>query len=157
MGDHTETFEVDFDPTKITYKQLLGLFWSNHNPSARPYSMQYKAAVFYHNDSQKQLAEDTAKKIADKSGKTIRTEILSATEFYLAEDYHQKYYLKQHTEFVKDLLKSLKSEKALTDSTAAARINGYVGGYGTKEQLNKEIESLGLSEKGKVILRQIVR
>ena len=56
IGDHTETVQVDYDPAQITYAELLEVFWQGHNPRSRPYSRQYMAAVFYHNQEQKELA-----------------------------------------------------------------------------------------------------
>src|SRR5262249_18399740 len=53
LGDHTETLQIDFDPTVITYEQLLEVFWHTHNPCAQPWSRRYMSTVFYHGESQK--------------------------------------------------------------------------------------------------------
>ena len=59
IGDHTEAIEIEYDPTKITYGQLLHVFWNNHNACRQPWSTQYKSAIFYHDAAQKKLADET--------------------------------------------------------------------------------------------------
>lgn len=54
MGDHTETVQIDYDPGRITYEELLKIFWESHDPESRPYSVQYKNAVFFHNAAQEE-------------------------------------------------------------------------------------------------------
>ena len=98
---HAEAVEVVYDPAKITYSRLLDVFWHNidptvHNRQFCDEGTQYRSAIFYHNDEQKRFAEES-KKALEKSGRfkgPIYTEILSASEFYKAEEYHQKYYKK---------------------------------------------------------------
>jgi hypothetical protein len=75
----------------------------------------------------------------------------------VAEDYHQKYLLKGHSVLNGELVRIYPSHRDLVDSTAAARLNGYVGGHGTKAQLSGEIARLGLSTRGKKILLELVQ
>jgi len=93
---HAEAVEVDFDPTQVSYEDLLGVFWSIHNPTApnRGPGSQYRSAIFVHDREQERLA--TASKEAAQSGfvAPIVTEIAPAPEFWQAEDYHQQYYEK---------------------------------------------------------------
>jgi methionine-S-sulfoxide reductase len=99
---HAEAIEVNYDPAKISYPELLQAFWQSIDPTdARGQfadrGSQYRTAIFYHDDEQKRLAEESREKLA-QSGKfdqPIVTEIVPAAEFYPAEEYHQKYYLKQ--------------------------------------------------------------
>lgn len=98
---HLEAVQITFDPDKITYAELLDVFWKQIDPTDAKGSFadrgpQYRSAVFYHNDEQKRLAE-ISKNNLDKSGrydKPIVTEIIPYTEFWKAEDYHQDYYKK---------------------------------------------------------------
>jgi len=98
---HTESIEVVFDPTQISYARLLEAFWQSVDPTDSrgqfaDHGTQYRTAVFYHDEEQKRLAEKSKAELA-KSGKfdqPVVTEITPASEFYPAEDYHQKYYLK---------------------------------------------------------------
>ena len=98
---HTEAVEVLYDPQIISYKELLEVFWRNIDPTTRDQQFadrgsQYRTAIFYHNEEQKKLAEQSKSEL-EKSGKfdkPIVTEIVEATRFYPAEDYHQDYYKK---------------------------------------------------------------
>jgi methionine-S-sulfoxide reductase len=98
---HREAIQVAYDPAQISYDQLLDIFWRNINPTQgngqfADLGLSYQAAIYYGNDEEKKAAE-ASKETLGKSGKfqkPIATEILAAMSFYPAEDYHQKYYLK---------------------------------------------------------------
>jgi methionine-S-sulfoxide reductase len=156
LGDHTETVEVDFDPERISYGELLDIFWESHNPESRSWSRQYMAAVFYQDEGQRRLAEETRDRLAGKTGGRILTEILPYTGFTLAEDYHQKHALRRFPELMEEFAVMYPSPGGLLSSTAAARMNGYLAGYGTCEALRGEIAGLGLSERGRGMLLEIV-
>jgi peptide-methionine (S)-S-oxide reductase len=103
---HAESVEVLFDPSKITYARLLEVFWKNIDPITpnRQFcdsGTQYRSAIFYHTEEQKRLAE--ASKLAlEQSGRfkqPIVTEIVAASPFYRAEEYHQDYYKKNPIRF----------------------------------------------------------
>ena len=155
IGDHTETFQVDYDPTQISYRQLLAVFWESHNPTSRSWSSQYKAAVFYHNDAQKQVAMETAEQEAAHRKKKIRTEILSYTGFTIAEDYHQKYYLRREKDLMREFERIYPFGEDFVRSTAAARVNGYLGGNGTSEVVHAQLGLLGLSPEGQRTLLEL--
>jgi len=148
LGDHTETIQLDYDPTQISYKELLEIFWESHNPGSRSWSRQYMAAIFFHNDQQKKLSLETKDQVAARIKDEVYTQILPATEFYLAEDYHQKYFLRREPELLNELTAIYHSTKDFVASTAAARLNGYVAGYGNRAGIEAEISSLGLSPAG---------
>jgi len=155
MGDHTETVQVDFDPKKITYRQLLDIFWDSHSYTHQTGMPQYKNAVFYHNAEQRQQAMSSKDTLEQKSGRTVRTGIVPVKSFTLAEDYHQKYLLKHSV--LKHLLDNFYTRPAdLVDSTAAGRLNGYAGRNGTRDQLSRELHSLGVSEQEKKVLQRLV-
>ena len=145
LGDHTETVAVDYDPAQISYGELLEVFWASHNPAASAWSRQYMNVLFYHNDEQKRLAEESKANVAAKTGSPLQTAILPATEFTLAEDYHQKYYLRQAAGIFRELSHYYPNTSDLVASRAAARLNGYVAGYGSLGQLKDELPGLGLS------------
>jgi peptide methionine sulfoxide reductase msrA/msrB len=95
---HAEAVRIVFDPSKVSYEELLGFFFRMHDPTTlnrqhNDVGSQYRSAIFYTSANQKEVARRVKERI-DKSGKWKRpivTEITPATEFYVAEDYHQKY------------------------------------------------------------------
>lgn len=155
IGDHTEIVQVDFDTEKITYRQLLDIFWNSHSYTQQTGIPQYKNAIFYHNADQRQQAMASKDAMEQSSGKTVRTDIVPLKAFTLAEDYHQKYLLK-HSALKHSLDKFYTRHADLVDSTAATRLNGYAGQNGTKAQLSRELQSLGGSEEGNTVLKKLV-
>lgn len=99
LTGHAEVIQITYDPKKITFDELLEVFWKTHDPTTlnrqgADEGTQYRSAVFYHTEEQKKLATDYRKKL-DASGafdNPIVTEITAFTEFYPAEDYHQNYF-----------------------------------------------------------------
>ena len=95
---HAEAVEITYDSSKISYEELLDIFWKIHDPTTPDrqgpdLGSQYRSAIFYHDARQKEIAEQYKEKL-DKSGKYKRpvvTEIVAAGPFYPAEEYHQKY------------------------------------------------------------------
>ena len=150
IGDHSEAIQIDFDPTRISFETLMQMFWQGHDPTSRSWSNQYKSVLFYHNDEQKRLAEQTKKKMEVALGSNIHTEIRPVEGFTAAENYHQKYYLQNDRELMREFSKMYPRFEDFIGSTAAARINGYLGGNGTKEGLKAQIDSYGLSPSGKL-------
>lgn len=96
---HAEVVRVAFDPEKTSYDKLLDVFWKAHDPTqlnrqGADVGTQYRSVIFYHSEEQREIAE-ASKKAADESGdftKPIVTQIVSAEDFYEAEDYHQDFY-----------------------------------------------------------------
>jgi peptide-methionine (S)-S-oxide reductase len=97
---HAESVRVVFDPTKISYPQLLRVFWESHNPTqgmrqGNDLGSQYRSAIFYHSPDQQAEAEQSEasyqKRLTEAGYGEITTEIVPAGEFYFAEDYHQQY------------------------------------------------------------------
>lgn len=157
IGDHSETVQIDYDPTRVSYEELLEIFWTSHCPTSRPWSRQYMSIIFFHNDKQHRLALATRDRENAKNRQKILTDILPFTEFYLAEDYHQKHTLQQQPDFMKEFKAIYPDPKEFVDSTAVARVNGYLAGHGTREQLQSEIDQLGLSEPARQKLLHIVK
>lgn len=156
LGDHSETVEIDFDPSKITYAQLLEEFWANHSPCRPSWSRQYASLIFVHDEVQRKAAE-ASKAAYEKSHGKVATEILPYTGFTLAESYHQKYSLRYEEDLMAEFAAIYPKAADFVNSTAAARVNGYLGGNGSAEQLKREIDRLGLSEAGRERLKEAVR
>ena len=96
---HAEAVEITYDPNKITYEKLLDVFWRNIDPLTAnaqfcDYGSQYRSAIFYHDETQKFLAEKTKKTLQGRFKQPIVTEVVRAGIFYPAEDYHQDFYKK---------------------------------------------------------------
>ena len=145
MGDHSETIQIDYDPTKISYSDLLAVFWDSHNPTVQPFSRQYMSIIFYHNDEQKTLVLQSKELEEARLGHSVKTLIVPFSKFCLAEDYHQKYYLRWDNILMREFNIVYPVAEDFIASTAAARANGYAGGYGTSATVQQEIDSLGLS------------
>ena len=120
-----------------------------------PFSQQYKSIIFYHNEVQERLAIESKRQEEAKLGRKIVTEVIPFMEFYLAEAYHQKYYLQQEQDIMKELSAIYPATGDFIASTAVARLNGYAGGYGEAETLQDELNEFGLSAAGKERLLEI--
>ena len=155
MGDHSESIQIDYDPARISYEKLLEIFWQNHDPTYRAWRRQYMSAIFYHDEEQKRLALDTMAGEEERRNKKVQTEILPLGKFYLAEDYHQKYQLRQHRELMTEFKSIYPRAIDFINSTAAARVNGYVSGHGTPAGVKANLENLGLSDAGGQLLLEI--
>jgi peptide-methionine (S)-S-oxide reductase len=145
IGDHSEAVQIDYDPAQITYEELLEVYWASHSPTSRPWSRQYASVIFYHDEEQRRLAEESRDRQEAELGGPVYTEIVPYTEFYLAEGYHQKYQLRHDRALMVEFRAIYPDEADFINSTAAARVNGYVGGNGTLAELQAIVEDLGLS------------
>ncbi len=154
MKDYTETVLVEFDPQVVSFKQLLDIFWDSHDPTYEFSSRQYRNAVFYQSEEQRKEAEQTSRMIADAKNRPVYTAIEKAGDFYPAEDYHQKYYLRRTEQLFREFRQLFSGEEHFASSTAAARINGYLGCNGHKDDLQNEIDLLGLSHEAQNYLVQ---
>ncbi|MCP4401022.1 MAG: peptide-methionine (S)-S-oxide reductase [bacterium] len=156
IGDHSEAIQIDYDPQQISYQELLRIFWGSHYPSS-PTSGQYRSAIFYHSAEQQQAAQENKGQEENRSGQKMYTEIEAFQEFYLAEDYHQKYTLRNREQFFYEYNILFPEILDFVNSTATARVNGYLAGHGTLEMLQEEFGLLGLSEQAQKELLDIVR
>ncbi len=96
---HFESVKIEYDPAKVNYDKLLDVFWHNIDPfngkgQFCDIGPQYRAAIFYGGEKQKEGAEASKKRVMEKFGKAVDTLVLPASEFYPAEDYHQEYHKK---------------------------------------------------------------
>ncbi len=106
LTGHAEAIEIKYDPEKISYQDLLALFWQIHDPTTLnrqgpDVGSQYRSAIFYHNDEQKALALQSKLELEQRGvfNAPIVTQITPASVFYPAEDYHQRYLEKQGRRF----------------------------------------------------------
>jgi peptide-methionine (S)-S-oxide reductase len=158
MDGYAETVQVDYDPARISYEQLLDIFWHSHHPEMRPWSWQYASIIFYHNPDQLRAAEETKFHVEETLKKVkVQTQFMHYTEFYLAEDYHQKYWLQTSADLMRDFHRIYPNFKDIVNSTAAARVNGIMGGYSSLDGTMEEISSYGLSAESNKILTDTVR
>ena len=96
---HAESVQVTYDPSRVGYAKLLDVYWKNVDPTDAGGQFcdrgnQYRTAIFTHDAEQQRLAEESRAVVAKQLGKAIATQIVAATKFYPAEDYHQSYYKK---------------------------------------------------------------
>ena len=104
---HAEVVDINFDPTVISYQQLLEHFWTIHNPTSLNFQgvdhgTQYRTVIFYHSDEQRQQAEESKAALNASSvhDDPIVTEITQAGSFWRAEEYHQQYFMKRKPDFM---------------------------------------------------------
>uniref|UniRef100_A0AC34RKC3 Peptide-methionine (S)-S-oxide reductase n=2 Tax=Panagrolaimus sp. JU765 TaxID=591449 RepID=A0AC34RKC3_9BILA len=136
IQDYTEVIEATFDDQKISYQDLLDYFWTHHDPTDHR-KKQYRSAILYSDDEQKTLAEASFNKV--KAAKpSIETYVQKLDHFYVAEDYHQKYWLRCQPRIFNAL--NLTDEQVI-DSPLAAKMNAFMAGYDNfdvLQQLKKE-------------------
>lgn len=96
---HAEVVQVEFDPDRVSYRELLQTFWTCHDPSqvnrqGPDVGTQYRTVVFFHDEAQKAEAE-ASKKALEDAGHAIATKVEAASDYWIAEDYHQRYFEKR--------------------------------------------------------------
>ena len=96
---HAEVVEVEYDPSKVSYEELLEVFWENHDPTTPnrqgpDVGSQYRSAIFYYTPEQEAAARASKEKAQSRFKNPIVTEITPVSEFYRAEEYHQRYFEK---------------------------------------------------------------
>ncbi len=116
---HRETIKLVYDPEKVTYEKLLGIYFANVDPfdSEGQFidkGFSYTLAIFYNDETEKELAEKKIKEIENSAGKETFVALLPFKNFYEAEDYHQDYYLKNPEAFEKELVESGRKKNMIT-------------------------------------------
>ncbi len=123
------------------------MFWDAHSPTSPSFSRQYRSAIFPEDDTQRAAAEASLASEQKERGRRLHTAIEDATTFWSAEDYHQKYSLRGNTD-VMAAIAARYPDGSWVDSTAAARLNGILGGY----TWSGDLADLGLDGR---VLRQV--
>ncbi|MGF7049624.1 peptide-methionine (S)-S-oxide reductase [Paenibacillus sp. DS2015] len=159
MGDHTETVECDFDPIIISFEEILDVFWSNHNPvNINDYrGRQYRSLLLYHNKLQQVTIQHVIQKRQKLGMGVPETEVSPFCGFTLAEDRHQKYYLKRYPNAMEKLTLLYPVQDDLLSSTLAARLNGLAKGYTNLEHIIKEINQWTMSLSHREMMIDLVK
>ncbi len=148
--------QIDFDPAILTYEQLLALFWKWHSPNRPSLSRQYMSAILYHDAHQKVLAEKSLQDHERRSPGKVYTLILPLERLYLAEEYHQKYYLRRHHRGLALCSRIYSRPDNFINATLAARANGFVAGYGDAAEFAQEIGLWGLEAEDAALLGKLL-
>ncbi|MFC4436484.1 MULTISPECIES: peptide-methionine (S)-S-oxide reductase MsrA [Natrialbaceae] len=142
LGDHTEVVQVAYDPAELSYEDLLEVFWTNHDWSTSAPKRQYRSVVLAHDDDQYEAACGERAALAERTGRSVTTDVERLEGFTPAEEFHQKYEL-QSTPVVGDELERLYGD-GFVDSTVVARLNGFVAGHGAPAQRDEVLAALDL-------------
>lgn len=135
--------QIDFNPKEIAFAEIVELFWKNHNPLRGIRSRQYMAAIWYHDDAQRDIIDAAKVTTERRLDAEVQTPVLPLDVFYNAEDYHQKYRL-QHSPLMTYFQQAYQNFEDFNNSTAAARLNGFVAGHGRRELLEEESDGYGI-------------
>jgi peptide-methionine (S)-S-oxide reductase len=132
------------------------LFWQSHDPTRGSHSTQYASLILGSDDEQVAAARASAENLGRLVGRPVLTRIEPLRAFYLAEGYHQKYRLRGDRQLMAEFAAMYPDEHKFVDSTAAARVNGYLDGEGSTVRLAREIDGFGLTENGRSRLTDLV-
>lgn len=146
IGDHLETVRVEFDPDRLSYADLVDLFWAAHDPTRAPIKRQYVPALLPHTPRQEAVAEASLDAAREEFGASITTEVIPGDTFTRAEAYHQKYKLRRRDALMEAMCAVYPSEDAFARAPAATLLNGYVAGHRSPEHLDADLPGLALPE-----------
>ncbi|MFS0724579.1 peptide-methionine (S)-S-oxide reductase MsrA [Paenibacillus sp. 1P07SE] len=148
MGDHTETVQLEYDPGQISYEDLLTEFWSRHNPdNLHDYKgNQYRSLILYHHEEQREAIEERIRQMAAQGRYVSATAVEPCRAWHLAEERHQKYYLKRYPDAVAKVRELFPNVAELVDGTLTARLNGLAKGYTSLERILRELETWPVSD-----------
>lgn len=152
IKDHSECVEILYDSNVIKYKDLLKILKSTYNSSYASVMKQYASIIFYQEEEEKKEAIEFLASLK----KPNFTQIKKMSDFYLAENYHQKYYLQLNKELFKDIRSNFNSYEEALFSKTSSRINGYLTGKGNLKLFLSQEKELKISDKMKIRLKNIV-
>lgn len=158
MADHTETLQVEFDSGLVSFEEIIREFWWNHYPNRDAYKgRQYISLLFWHNEEQREVIDRLKAERERDLGEPVETEIRPFESFTEAEARHQKYYLKRYPNVLQQLSGLFPDDASIARSTFAARLNGFVKGYGSRNQLQEELETWPIPDVQKLMLQQTLK
>ncbi|MDO7908185.1 peptide-methionine (S)-S-oxide reductase MsrA [Paenibacillus sp. JX-17] len=130
LGDHSECVRVEYDPQRLSYEELLELFWNHHQPAVinNYKGRQYRSLILCFDEEQRCTAMEAARRHHSGTDRSA-TEIAMLTEFYPAEERHQKYYLQRRPEYLRKLQSVVPPSCDWWDNTLAARLNAAARGH----------------------------
>ncbi|MFC7007813.1 peptide-methionine (S)-S-oxide reductase MsrA [Halalkalicoccus salilacus] len=128
LGNHTEAFQVDYDPEALSYADLLEVVFERHDPNHQTRKKQYQNAVFCGTKTQREAVE-TYLEADGRSADAIETRIERLSRFYLAESYHQKYNLGSRPSLLEPFEEAGYGDEELRESPTAAKLNAHAAGY----------------------------
>jgi len=131
--DQTEVVQVDYDPEWLDYESLLEFFRTGHDPTVERERLG-RSAILVHDDAQRDVADRAVERWEHEFESAVLTAVEPIDTLYLAPDEHQKYYLREHPDRLAEL-ESAYTPAQLIDSTAAARYNAVLGGYGSTDSI----------------------
>ncbi|XP_043694633.1 peptide methionine sulfoxide reductase A4, chloroplastic-like [Telopea speciosissima] len=161
---HTESVKVIYDTRKITYRSLCDKFWETHDPTNKEYlsfgvSTHYRSAIFYATEEQRKQAQESKIRRQMKLNKRIVTKIIALdySDFFHAENQHQKYYLQRNHWLCGSL--NLRSTEQFTDSTTASRLNGILAldGKVAVDELERFMSSTELPKQTMLVCEGIIQ
>jgi hypothetical protein len=129
------------------------VFFMSHTPTYPQMSVQYRSAVFFRTEDERHAVDEAIARAQATAGR-IYTAVEPFTAFHLAEDYHQKYTLRRYADLTGEFRRFYPRERDFVDSTAVARVNGWLGGCATTDQLDRELPLTGLSDKARSTVRE---
>ena len=155
-GDHTEAVKVEYDPTVISYGQLLELFLLWHRPLENPFSSRHASRIFVKNEAEKRLAQAAMDRYEFCMGTPVRTQTAVFRNFSRAENWCQKYFLRTAHWLMMELEQFYPDEESFIRSTLAMRLNGFLGHQTSIGCLPDAMELYDLSERAVHILKRIL-
>ena len=132
----------------ISYERLLEVALESHDPGSAAWSRQYRAVVLAQDAAQERAARAALAAWSERSGRAARTAVEPAGPFFVAEDYHQKHLVQRRPELVAAFRRVYPRFDDFVASTAAARVNGHLGGHLGRAEVETEFAALGLSRPG---------
>lgn len=156
IKDHTEVIAFDYDDEMVSYSELLDIFFASHSYNIPIYNNQYKSLVLYTETREYDIIMEKIDEINQAKHDDVYTEVIKLDRFYLAEKYHQKFYLQNTMDIMMEFEKRYPKFKNFVDSTNAAHVNGYIKGYKTLDNLLHD-KHVDLSEQGFNRLKSIVQ
>lgn len=148
-GEHIETVQLVFEPAQMGFAELLQHFLGWHQPAKPAWKRGYASAIIAQNDQQYTLAEEALAHWEHQHGQQAQTLLLPFRPFYPAEERHQKYYLRKQPELMETVRPLFFSFEEFVYSTAAARINSFLAGYGSPENMEEALSRLSWPEETK--------